>query len=265
MSEERVRIHVQDHVATVTMVRADKHNAVDLAMFEGLDAAAAEVTSTPGVRVVVLHGDGPSFCSGIDLAGLLGSQSNGASPFNALQDASPNLFQRAAYAWIEAPVPVIAAVHGNCFGAGVQIALGADIRFCTPDARLSIMESKWGLVPDMAITRTLTRLVPIDVAKELIYTARTLSGTEAKELGLVTHVVDDPLAAAQQLATEITRRSPDAIRAAKRLIDTAWTGSPEETLGLEARLQLGLMGQPNQLAAVTAGMAKQTAEFVDPS
>ena len=263
MSEERVRIQVEDHVATVTMVRGDKHNAVDLAMFEGLSAAAAEASSTSGVRVIVLHGEGPSFCSGLDLAGLLGAQSNGASPFGALADKAPNMFQRAAYAWIEAPVPVIAAVHGNCFGAGVQIALGADIRFCTPDARVSIMESKWGLVPDMAITRTLTRLVPIDVAKELVYTGRLLNGSEAQELGLVTHVVDDPLAAAHALAGEIAQRSPDAIRAAKQLIDTAWTGTAEETLSLEARLQLGLMGQPNQLAAVTAGMTKQPPEFVD--
>jgi enoyl-CoA hydratase/carnithine racemase len=264
MSEERVRIQVEDHVATVTMVRAAKHNAVDLAMFEGLAAAAAEASATLGVRVIVLHGDGPSFCSGLDLASLLGAHANGASPFAALQDKSPNMFQRAAYAWIEAPVPVIAAVHGSCFGAGVQIALGADIRFCTPDARLSLMESKWGLVPDMAITRTLTRLVPIDVAKELVYTARMLSGTEAQELGLVTHVADDPFAAAQTLAADIAQRSPDAIRGAKRLIDTAWSGSPEETLSLEARLQLGLIGQPNQLAAVTAGMTKQQPEFVDP-
>jgi enoyl-CoA hydratase/carnithine racemase len=264
MSEERVRIQVEDHVATVTMVRAEKHNAVDLAMFEGLAAAADQAAATPGVRAIVLHGDGPSFCSGLDLAGLLGAPSNGASPFAALQDPSPNLFQRAAYAWIEAPVPVIAAVHGNCFGAGLQIALGADIRFCTPDARLSIMETKWGLVPDMAITRTLTRLVPIDVAKELVYTGRLLNGTEAQALGLVTHVVDDPLAAARGLAAEIAQRSPDAIRGAKQLIDTAWTGSPAETLGLEARLQLGLMGQPNQLAAVTAGMNGQPPEFVDP-
>jgi enoyl-CoA hydratase/carnithine racemase len=264
MSEERVRIEVADHVATVTMVRADKHNAVDLAMFEGLAAAAEEVTSTHGVRAVVLAGEGPSFCSGIDLGGLLSGQSNGTSPFDALADRPPNLFQRAAYGWIQVPVPVIGAIHGNCFGAGLQIALGTDIRYATADARLSLMESKWGLVPDMAITRTLTRLVPIDVAKELVYTARVLSGTEAHALGLVTHLAEDPLAAAHALAAEIAQRSPDAIRAGKLLMDRAWTGTPDDTLGLEARLQLGLMGQPNQLAAVTAGMNRQTPEFVDP-
>jgi enoyl-CoA hydratase/carnithine racemase len=161
-------------------------------------------------------------------------------------------------------VPVIAAIHGNCLGGGLQIALAADIRFARGDARLSVMEIKWGLIPDMSITRTLPRLVGIDVAKELTYTARVLSGSEAGELGVVTHVVDDPLAAAQELAAEIAERSPDAVRGAKRLLDEAWTGTPEQTLALEAEIQRGLIGSPNQLAAVTAGVTKQPAEFTDP-
>jgi enoyl-CoA hydratase/carnithine racemase len=162
------------------------------------------------------------------------------------------------------PVPVIAAVHGNCFGGGFQLALGADIRFCAPDARLSVMEVKWGLVPDMAITRTLTRLVPIDVAKELTYTARVFSGTDALALGVVTHVVEDPLAAARELAADIASKSPDAVRGAKKLYDDGWIGSPADTLSLEASIQRTLMGQPNQIAAVTAGLTKQPGEFVDP-
>jgi enoyl-CoA hydratase/carnithine racemase len=216
------------------------------------------------VRAVVLHGEGPSFCSGIDVAGVLAAQSNGSGPLEPLKGPSPNFFQRAAYGWVEVPVPVIAAVHGNCFGGGCQIALGADIRFCTPDARLSVMEVKWGLVPDMAITRTLTRLVPIDIAKELTYTARIFSGDEALSLGVVTHVVDDPFTAAFELAAEIAAKSPDAVRGAKKLFDEAWTGPPAETMGLEASIQLTLMGKPNQLAAVTAGLTKQPGEFVDP-
>ena len=264
MSADRVRVTIADHVGTVTMVRAEKHNAIDGAMFDGLVAAAAEVGSTPGVRAVVLCGEGPSFCSGIDI-GWLGSQA--ADPeagFAALAGPVPNLFQNAAYAWVNCPVPVIAAIHGNCFGGGAQIALGADIRFAAPDAKLSIMESRWGLVPDMAITRTLPRLVSADVAKELIFTARVLSGTEAAELGLVTHVADDPLAAAQTLAAEIAARSPHAIRAAKRLLDEGWVGDAETTLRLEAELQRDLMGSPNQMAAVMAGVTRQAPEFVDP-
>jgi enoyl-CoA hydratase/carnithine racemase len=159
---------------------------------------------------------------------------------------------------------VIAAVHGSCFGGGLQIALAADIRMAAPDTRLSVMEIKWGLIPDMSITRTLPRLVGIDVAKELTYTGRVVSGEEALRLGVVTRLAEDPLAAARELADEIAGKSPDAVRGAKRLFDEGWIGSARQTLALEAQIQLGLVGGPNQLAAVTAGMTKQPAEFVDP-
>src|SRR3954449_4102123 len=181
---ERVRIEVADHVATVTLSRPDKHNALDGAMFQGILAAAEEVGATPGVRAVVLHGAGPSFCSGLDVAALAA----GGVDIVELGDHGANVAQRAYADWIDLPMPVIAAVHGNCFGGGLQIALGADMRFAAPDARLCVMESKWGLVPDMGITSSLPRLVSIDVAKELTFTARVLSGEEAAELGLVTHV-----------------------------------------------------------------------------
>jgi enoyl-CoA hydratase/carnithine racemase len=266
MSEQRVRVEVADHVATVTLSRPDKHNALDIPMFEGIVGAAAEVSETPGVRAVVLHGEGKSFCSGLDIAGIMAQSTDGdADPLNSrITDEAPNFFQRAAYDWITVPVPVIAAIHGNCFGGGLQIALGADIRICAPDAKLSVMEAKWGLVPDMSITRTLPRLVSIDVAKELTYTARVFDGEEAARLGIVTRVSEDPLGAARGLAAEIAQRSPDAIRSAKRLYDESWTGSAAGTLALEAALQRALIGSPNQLAAVTAGFTKQPAEFVDP-
>ncbi|HWE34619.1 MAG TPA: crotonase/enoyl-CoA hydratase family protein [Solirubrobacteraceae bacterium] len=265
MPEERVRIEVSDHVAVVTLVRAEKHNALDIPMFEGIIGAAARLHDEPGVRAVVLHGDGPSFCSGLDIASVLAAQSNGGGLTGALESGeTPNWFQRTAYDWVRVPVPVIAAIHGNCLGGGLQIALGADIRICTPDARLSVMELKWGLIPDMSITRTLPRLVSIDVAKELTYTARVFSGEEAQRLGVVTRVSEDPLADALALAGEIASRSPDAVRAAKRLYDDSWTALPEETLALEAALQTKLIGSPNQLAAVTAGFTKEPAEFVDP-
>jgi enoyl-CoA hydratase/carnithine racemase len=159
---------------------------------------------------------------------------------------------------------VIAAVHGNCLGGGLQIALGADIRIATPDARLSVMEVKWGLVPDMSLTQTLPRLVGIDVAKELVYTARVFSGEEALRLGVVTRLAEDPLAAALELAAELARRSPDAIRGAKRLLDESWGRPPEVGLRLEAEIQSRLIGSPNQMAAVIAGMSKQEPEFTDP-
>ena len=263
MTEQRVRIAVEDHVAVVTLARPEKHNALDLAMFEAIIDAAAEVAATRGVRVVVLHGDGPSFCSGLDIASLM-SDGGSLDDIVARDGHRANLAQRVCTDWIDLPVPVIAAVHGNCFGGGLQIALGADIRFVAPDARLSVMESKWGLVPDMGITSTLPRLVRADVAKELTFTARVLGGEEAAALGLATHVAPDPLGAARALAAEIAGRSPDAVRAAKRLYDTSWNAPADEGLLLETELQVGLIGSPNQMAAVVAGMSKQPGEFTDP-
>jgi enoyl-CoA hydratase/carnithine racemase len=261
---ERVRIEIAEHVAVVTLTRAEKHNALDIPMFEAILAAAGRLREEPGVRAVVLHGDGPSFCSGLDVMSIMASGNGTDALHEPLRGPVPNRFQRAAYDWLLVPVPVIAAVHGNCLGGGLQIALGADFRIAHPESRLSVMEIKWGLVPDMAITRTLPRLVRLDVAKELTFTGRVFSGTEAAQLGVVTRVSDDPLTAARELAAEIAARSPDAIRSAKRLFDTAWHGTAEQTLALEAELQLGLIGSPNQLAAVTAGFTKEPAEFQDP-
>ena len=259
----RVAVDVADHVAVVTLTRADKHNALDLPMVDAIIAAGERLRSASGVRAVVLHGAGKSFCSGLDFPAV--AAAGGLEAFTGILDEPPpNHFQRAAHVWIELPVPVIAAIHGNCLGGGLQIALAADIRISTHDARLSVMEGRWGLIPDMSITRTLPRLVGIDVAKELTYTARTVSGEEANRLGLVTRLAEDPLAAAIELAREIAGRSPDAVRRAKRLYDEGWVGSAGETLALEARLQRELIGTPNQAAAMTAGFTKQEPEFTDP-
>jgi enoyl-CoA hydratase/carnithine racemase len=263
-TQQRVSVEVADHVAVVTLTRPDKHNALDTAMFEGIIGAAERVASEPGVRAVVLHGDGPSFCSGLDVMSMMSADSGLDGLLNKLRGEVPNWFQRAAYEWVRVPVPVIAALHGNCFGGGLQIALGADIRIAAPDTRLSVMEVKWGLIPDMSITRTLPRVVGIDVAKELTYTGRVFSGTDGDALGVLTRVADDPLAAARELAAEIASKSPDAIRGAKRLFDESWTGPPEQTLALEAELQLSLLGSLNQMAAVAAGFTKEPPEFVDP-
>jgi enoyl-CoA hydratase/carnithine racemase len=265
VSEERVRVEIAENVATVTLSRPEKHNALDIAMFEAIVDAAGRLADERSVRAVVLCGEGPSFCSGIDLAAVLAAQADGTAPLAPLRGPVPNFFQRAAYAWIELPVPVIAAVHGNCLGGGLQIALAADVRIARPDARLSVMEVKWGLVPDMAITRTLPRLVGIDVAKLLTYTARVIDGERARALGLVSELASDPRGAALALAREIAARSPDAVRAAKRLYDEGWSAPTQESLTLEARLQLGLIGSPNQLAALAAGLSRQPAEFADPA
>jgi enoyl-CoA hydratase/carnithine racemase len=262
MSEERVRVEVADHVAVARLSRPEKHNALDVAMFDALIGACERLASESGVRAVVLCGEGPSFCSGLDIVSVMSGGVEGL--VERLDEKPPNWFQRAAYGWATLPMPVIAAVHGACFGGGLQIALNADIRIAAPDARLSVMEIKFGLIPDMSITRTLPRLVRIDVAKELTYTGRVLSAAEAMQLGLVTWVAGDPLAAARALAAEIASRSPDAVGAAKRLYDDGWTGPPSETLSLEAGAQRGLIGSQNQLAAAGAAFTKQPPEFVDP-
>lgn len=253
-------------VATVTMVRSDKHNALDRPMFEGLVNAAEQVAGDASVRAVVLHGEGKSFCSGLDVASFMSGEGGTGVLLAREEGRLANLAQRVAYDWSLVPAPVIAAIHGNCFGGGLQIALGADIRIAAPDSKLSIMEVKWGLVPDMGITQTLPRLLPIDVAKELTFSGRIVSGSEALELGLVTRTAEDPLAAALSLAEEISQKSPDAVRAAKRLYDETWTSSDAAaSLVLESELQTGLIGKPNQIAAVMAGMSGERPVFVDPA
>ena len=266
MADDRVQVKIgATGVATVTMVRADKHNALDQPMFEGLTNAAAQLAGDPSVRAVVLHGEGKSFCSGLDIASFMSGQGGTGVLLDRDGDRVANFAQRVAYDWSLVPAPVIAAIHGNCFGGGLQIALGTDIRIASPEAKLSIMEVRWGLVPDMGITQTLPRLVRIDVAKELTFTGRIVSGSEALALGLVTRNSDDPLASALALAEEIAQKSPDAVRAAKRLYDETWASDDAAAaLKRESELQTGLIGKPNQLAAVVAGMSGEPPAFVDP-
>jgi enoyl-CoA hydratase/carnithine racemase len=267
MSDDRVRVQIgASGVATVTMIRTDKHNALDQAMFEALMQAAERLAANAAVRAVVLHGEGKSFCSGLDIASFMTGQGGTDVLLVRDDDRLANFAQRVAYDWSLVPAPVIAAIHGNCFGGGLQIALGADIRIAAPDAKLCIMEVKWGLVPDMGITQTLPRLVPIDVAKELTFSGRIVSGSEGSALGLVTRTAEDPLAAALALAEEIAQKSPDAVRAAKRLYDETWTSNDSAAaLVLESDLQVGLIGKANQIAAVTAGMSGAPPVFVDPA
>jgi len=266
MSEDRVRVQIGENgVATVTMVRADKHNALDQGMFEGLMNAAAQLADAPTVRSVVLHGEGKSFCSGLDIASFMSGAGGTGTLLQRDTDRLANFAQRVAYDWSLVPAPVIAAIHGNCFGGGLQIALGTDIRIATPEAKLSIMEIKWGLIPDMGITQSLPRLVRIDVAKELTFSGRIVSGSDALGLGLVTRISDDPLAAALALAEDIAQRSPDAVRAAKRLYDETWVSvDAAAALRRESELQENLIGKPNQIAAVVAGMSGEPPVFVDP-
>jgi enoyl-CoA hydratase/carnithine racemase len=266
MSEERVRGEVADGVADVRRVRGDKHNGLDWAMFEALHGALDELGEARGVRAVVLSGEGPSFCSGLDFASFMAGEGGGSfdAGFAPVDGSIANFVQRVAYGWRELPMPVIAALHGACFGGGLQIGLGADIRIAGPDTRISVMEIRYGLIPDMSLSGTLPGLVRPDVARELAYTGRIVEAAEALELGLVTRLDDDPLAAARALAAEIAARSPDAIRSAKRVFERGWRTSAAESLALESELQHALLGSPNQIAAVQATLSKQPASFADP-
>lgn len=262
---ERVRIAIDGHVATVTLSRPEKRNAIDAAMFAELAQAGEEIKKDDRVRAVVLHGEGDHFSAGIDISALQGLLADNAEfrrrALSVPEGEVVNEFQKSAHVWREINVPVIAAIRGVAFGGGCQIALAADLRIAAPDARLSIMEVKWGLVPDMAIMAVLPRLVRIDVAKELIWSGRIVEAREALGLGLVTLVQDDPVAYAGELARQIAARSPDAIRGGKRLLEDGWGATPAVALRLEAEIQAGIMGMPNQREAIAANLEKRQPRF----
>jgi enoyl-CoA hydratase/carnithine racemase len=267
--EQRVSISISDGVADVRLVRADKMNALDAAMFDALVAATARLAEEKGVRAVVLSGEGRSFCAGLDMGrfaamkeeggnGLAGGERDLAARTHGLA----NYPQQAVWGWRQLPVPVIAAIQGVAFGGGFQLALGADMRFLSPDARMSIMEIKWGLVPDMAGTPILASLVRDDILRELTYTGRIFSAQEALSYGLATRICDDPRAAAFEVAREIAGKSPDAIRAAKRMLNNL-TVDPGPALLAESVEQMKLMGSANQIEAVRANIDKRAPRFAD--
>jgi len=260
---ERVDLTLENGVATVRLCRPEKLNGLDIDMFEALIGVGERLAGDRTVRAVVLHGEGKGFCAGLDFQSFMASPDIGKRLLSRGEPSPANVAQRAAWIWQEVPVPVLAAIHGVAFGGGLQIALGADLRYVTPDAKLSIMEIKWGLVPDMGITQTLLPLVPLDLAKELTFTGRVLSGAEAVELGLATKISEDPLRDAHEMAREIATKSPHAIRAAKKLLTDAPRLSRAEALKLETELQETLLGSPNQLEAVQANMMKREPSFGD--
>ena len=274
-SPARVTVSIQAGVADVRLNRPEKLNALDPPMFDALVETGARLAADPSVRAVVLSGEGKGFCSGLDFASFQamagpshGSGGGGSRVTNRLGDRPPeritNHGQQAVFTWTELPVPVIAAVHGVALGGGLQIALGADLRIVAPDARLSVLEIRWGLVPDMTGTHMLRRLVPLDVAKELTWTGRMVSGEEAVALGLATRLDDDPRRAALALAAVLATSNPHAIRAAKQLLNQSGLVSQEQQFRDESRLMGSLVGSPNQVEAVTAYFEKRPAVFADP-
>jgi enoyl-CoA hydratase/carnithine racemase len=267
---DRVSITIADGVADVRMVRVDKMNALDTAMFEALVAAGERLKTEKGVRAAVLSGEGRGFCAGIDLGNFQAAASaapgepHPISNLSARTHGIANLFQSACWTWRTAPVPVIAAVHGVAFGGGFQVALGCDMRFVTPDARLSVMEAKWGLVPDMAGTLLMRHLAREDLVRELTYTARIFSGEEAYAYGFATRVCADPRAEALSVAREIADKSPHATRAAKRLLNAAADADATRALAAESIEADALIGSPNQIEAVMSNLEKRPPAYVDP-
>jgi enoyl-CoA hydratase/carnithine racemase len=253
---DRVRITIEGSRAHVALTRADKHNGVDVPMLRAVVAAQATLRKRRDLRVVILHGEGPSFCAGLDFKSVLDRPLQAALMYTQLWSPGRNVFQAWSMGWRDLGAAVIAVVHGSCFGAGIQLALGADVRIADPGARLSLMEARWGLVPDMGGPTLLRELVPLDVAKELAMTGRVVSADEAKALGLVTHVTEDPMARARRLADEIESRSPDAVAAGKFLLQEAWGAGVRGALAAERRWQRRLIGTRNQRTAMDRSLKK---------
>jgi enoyl-CoA hydratase/carnithine racemase len=267
LSDPRVTMDVSAGVAEVTLNRPDKLNALDPAMFEAIIAAGEGLSRAPALRAVVLTGAGRGFSAGLDKETFASIAAGGSAP--TLGDLMKrthglaNAFQQAAYVWRTLPVPVIAAIHGVALGGGFQIALGADIRYVAPDARLSILEIKWGLVPDMSGVALMRDLARSDVIRELSLTGRVFSGAEALTFGFATSLHADPLAAARATAHEIAGRSPDAVRAVKRLLNMASDADTAAILLAESKEQAALIGSPNQVEAVRAGVEGRAGRFAD--
>jgi enoyl-CoA hydratase/carnithine racemase len=259
----RVTTEITDHIAHVTLTCGDKMNAVDPDMAEAIVAAGTALIDNDDIRAVVLSGEGRAFCAGLDVASF--ARFAAQDPHDRLMPRThgdSNLMQEVAMVWRKVPVPVIASLHGVAFGAGFQLALGADIRIAHPDTKLAVMEAKWGLVPDMGGMVLLPRLVRSDVLRRMTYTAEPVEARQGLDWGLVTELADDPLAAAQALAQTIAGKSPSGTRAAKRLIAVAESGADEKTvLYEESREQVALIGKPHQLEIIAANMQGRAPKF----
>lgn len=263
--DERIQLSVEDGIAQVRLARPEKMNALDPAMFEAIAAAGADLKSNPDVRAVILSGEGHAFCAGLDVGRIKAAAAG--EPILPFADLSQrthgitNWAQHLVWLWRELPVPVIAAVHGVAYGGGFQLALGADLRYVAPDTKFAIVETKWGLVPDMAGTQLMRHLAREDIVRELIYTARSFSATEALAYGFATHIALDPQGAALETAHMIASHSPDAIRAAKRLLNLAVDCNAETGLAAETAEQKALLARPNNIEAVMANLENRPARW----
>ncbi len=263
---ERVRFTLTDHIADVRLCRAEKSNALDGAMFDALIEVGNELSTINGLRAVVISGEGRGFCSGIDMAVLQdmeGGSIAGTRNLMARTHGPCNRFQQAAWVWRDMPVPVLAAVHGFALGGGLEVCLGADMRYVAPDARLAVMEVRWGLVPDMGGTQLMRGLVRPDLLRELSFTGRIFSGTEAFEYGLATRVTTTPYETAMAIAKSIAANSPDSVRALKRILNGDLQADMRAGLLAETIEQQALLGTHNQLETIRAHREDRPTRFQD--
>ena len=254
--EPRVVIDYKDDIAIVSLNRGDKFNALDMPMFHAIVETVGELKLNKSIRAVILQGKGKGFCAGLDMVSVLKNPLNAKELLKKEQDEVSNLAQDVGYLWRSLPVPVIAVTHGSCFGGGMQIALGADFRYSTPDCRFSIMEAKWGLIPDMSLSVTLRELTPIDIAKDLVMTGRIFDAHQALAYGLVTKVCDDPLSEAIDFTKLLVKRSPDAVMYAKKLLNETWVTDDKTALDLETAFQKRIIGRWNHLVASSKNFFK---------
>lgn len=267
---ERVSLSVHDGIAQVRFTRPDKRNALDRAQFAAIIDVGEALRSRADVRAVVLSGQGESFCAGLDFS-IFGDMADGGAtehtpgdPAAMMPNGLTHTAQQICWIWQELPMPVIAAMHGHALGGGLQMALGADIRVAHPDTNMAVREMHWGITPDMTATFILAKLVREDIARELTYTARIFDGAEAHQLGLVTHLADDPLTAATALATEIAQRNPAGVRGAKTLFTRQFHQGAAAQFAAEREQIMSLIGTPNQVEAITANMEQRAPVFADP-
>lgn len=262
---DRVTLSIANHIAEVQLSRPDKFNALDPDMFEAITAVGEELRSRKDVRAVVLSGEGKHFCSGLDVASF-GTIADGNEGFakvsmEKVYGSDSNKFQRIATVWHDIEAPVIAVLQGACYGGGIQLALGADLRYADATTKMSVMEIKWGLIPDVGISQPLRKLVRMDIAKELLFTGRIVEAEEALELGLITRLCGNPMEEAHKMAELIALKSPDAIKRDKKLLEASWDMSRSEGLELEAVLQSEIIFLDNQMEAVAANFEKRAPEF----
>lgn len=270
--DDRISVTISGGIADVRLNRPEKMNALDQAMFDALVDTGERLKTEPGLRAVVLSGAGRAFCAGLDMGRFQAMASAGANAdpraanterLGRRTHGPANRSQHAVLVWQEIPVPVIAAVHGVALGGGFQIALGADIRIVAPDVKMSVLEVRWGLIPDMTGTQLLPKVVGLDVAKELTFTGRMIDGHEAVRLGVATRVSETPLVDALALAHEIASKSPQAVRGAKALLNMAGDVSLADGFKAEERTIRSLIGSTNQIEAVKAYFEKRDPVFED--